>query len=232
MTREAVESGFEHFLDDAIEATAQEFSVARVLKDGSRGPGGAVVDRLLKNSQAVHRTVVEPELNEYRRLTFEQFKLLLDAMESSDDVESYREEILAAGGFTDELCSDLSPTERERVREDLFDHHRQLGQAVEPLLSSPESSFWGAARTELTRGEAEQLVAEHFAFTEPLRANRTAFRMETTIDVADVVGGLARVLGSAAQLDVEYTDEAIRAMRRAEKTVIHEAKRDVDRRFD
>jgi hypothetical protein len=232
VTREAVESGFEQFLDDAIEATAEEFSVARVLKDGRRGPGGAAVDKLLGNSETVHRNVVEPELDEYRRRTVEQFQLLLDAVESGDPIDNHRAEILAAGGFTDEIRSDLPAAERERVRDDLFAHHRQLGQAVEPLLGSPESSFWDAARTELARDEAERLVATHFAFTEPLRTNRAAFEMETTIDVAEVVGGLARILGDGAKFDVEYTDEAIRAMRRAEETVIHEAKREIDRRFE
>lgn len=232
MTREAVESGFERFLDDAIVATAEEFSVARVLKNGSRGPGGAAVDKLLQNSETVHSAVVEPELDEHRNQTLTQFHLLLDAVESSDEIDTYREDILTAGGFTDELRSDLSQAERERVRDALFVHHRRLGQAVEPLLDADESSFWGAAQSELEQPEAKQLVSEHFAFTEPLRTNRNAFEMETTIDVADIVGGLARLLGSAAKLEVEYTDEAMRSMRRAEQTVVHEVTREIDRRFE
>jgi len=50
---------FEWFVDNAIQQTATEFNVSRALRQGVRGPGGATVDRLLKNSD--HR-VVQPEL--------------------------------------------------------------------------------------------------------------------------------------------------------------------------
>ena len=59
MTRDAVMDAFEWFVNNAIQQTATEFSVSRALRQGVRGPGGATVDRLLKNSD--HR-VVQPEL--------------------------------------------------------------------------------------------------------------------------------------------------------------------------
>lgn len=75
------------------------------------------------------------------------------------------------------------------------------------------------------------LVETHFAFTAPLRENRAAFRMETTVDLSDIVGGVARLLGPAATLDVEFTDEALRAMRRAEKQIISETKAEAKSQF-
>jgi hypothetical protein len=55
--------------------------------------------------------------------------------------------------------------------------------------------------------------------------------MATAFDPADVVGGLGSLLGGLPTVEVEYTDEAIRSMRRAEQAVIAETKRDVRRRL-
>lgn len=232
MTRAAVQNGFEAFLADTIEATLEEFSVARALRSASRGPGGVVVDKLLSDSDLLHRRVVQPEIEAYEQQTIEQFDRLLDAVEAETPIEDHREEILAAGTFTDNLRSDLSPKRRERVRDQLFAHHRGLGQAVKPLVESQESSFWDAASVVFSPAEAKELVEVHFAFTGPLRENRDAFAMQTTLDVQSLVGGLAGLFGGNSTYTVEYTEEAIRAMYRAEQRVIHDVTSDLDRKLE
>jgi len=231
VTRNAVETGFEEFLDDVIAATLDEFSVSRALRSGAAGPGGALVDKLATNAGVVHRRVVEPEMETYRRKTIDQFGVILDYAESEADIEACRDEILTAGPFVDALRSDVPDETREQAKEAVLAHYQRLGDAVAPLLASPEPSFWGAARAVLTAEEAVALVETNFAFTAPLRSNRAAFRMETTIDVTDVLGGLARLLGPAPTVEIEYTDEALRAMTRAERVVIAETRREIDRRF-
>jgi len=230
VTREAVVDGFEHFIADVIEETASEFSVSRALRDGMRGPGGRTVDQLLKNSDTLWRRVVEPELDSYREQTVEQFEVILDYVESGEDIETYRDDILDAGSFSDAIRADLPAEQRQTVLDALVDHHQSLGEATRPLVESPESSFWDAARVELTEAKAHDLVEEQFAFTEPLRTHRDAFKLGTTIDTSNVFGGLLGALGGT--FEVEYTTEAIRAMRRAEQTVIRDAKRELDREFD
>ena len=230
MTREAVEDGFEYFLDDAIEATIEEFSVSRALR-GARGPGGAAVDNLVKNAETLHRRVVQPELERYRRQTLAQFRVVLDYVESDADIDAYREQILETGAVVESIRTDVPTERRARVEDELLAHHRGLGEAVTPLLTSPEDSFWDATTAALTREEAETLVSEHFAFTGPLRRNREALKMSTTVEATTVLGSFGRVFPTPT-FEVEYTDEALRAMYRAEQSVVQQANREIDRLFD
>jgi hypothetical protein len=224
-------AAFEWFVDDAIEQTAAEFSVSRALRQGVRGPGGATVDRLLKNSDLLWDRVVQPELDSYREQTVAQFSVLVDAVESDDEIGAYRDEILDAGTFAEAIREDLPPERYRRVEDRLFAHHEQLGTAIAPLVETPESEFWDAARAQLTPDQARELIEEQFAFTAPLREHRDAFALATAVDPGELLGGLGGLLAPST-LEIEYTDEAIRAMRRAEQSVIVDAKRKLDRQFD
>ncbi len=226
MTRAAVQQGFEQFVGDAIEQTATEFSVSAVI-----GGGGGTLDQLIGDSNVLQERVVEPELEEYEQKTVDQFEVILDWVESDEDFDEYAEEILAAGPFTESLRTDLSGEEREAVEEQLLARHRSLGEAVTRLVASEEDEFWAAARAELDKETAAELVEEQFAFTGPLKEHRDAFEMVTTIDPEELLGGLGGMFGGSS-FDVEYTDEAMRAMRHAERAVIAEAKTEVTRRFE
>lgn len=227
MTRQAVREGFEQFVGDAIEQTGQEFDISGVLG----GDGGGMVDKFLGQSSNLHATLVEPELETYRRQTTDQFDLILEYVESGDPIEAYREDILTTGPFSEAIRTDIPVEQRESVRERLLERHQQLGTAVEPLLYSEQSEFWQAARNELSKPEAKDLVEEHFAFTGPLREQRSAFAMTMTFDPESVIGGLGDVLGTSA-MEIDYTDEAIRAMCHAERNVIADALAEIDRRFE
>lgn len=232
VTRAAVRAGFEQFVEDAVEATAEHFDVARALRQGIDGPGASVVDRLLNDSEAVRRRVVEPELAIYRRRTIDQFDVILDYAESEAGIEEFRESILERDAFAEEIRDDVSPKRRRAIVEDLLERHRKLGEAAVPLIESSEEDFWDAVQTTLDRETAKRLVEKRFVITGPIRDHTDAIAMTTTIDPGDVLGGLGGLLGGRLPtLSVEYTDEAVRAMRQAEQTVITDAKREIDRRF-
>ena len=229
MTRRAARSGFEEFVDDALAYTEAEFSVANALGGGGGGRG-KVVDRLLKDAGAVRERVLAPELDAYREQVLAQFDVLLDAVEADEDIEAHREAILASDVYARNIRSELAPERREAVLERLLDRQRGLALAVRPLVEAPEEEFWAAAETAYDRAEMTDLVEEHFAFTAPLADHTAAFRMTTTIDPGAVLGGgfLVRRL---PEIEVEYTEEALRSMRRAERRVIRETKSEIDRRF-
>lgn len=226
MTRAAVEAGFERFVGDAIEQTGEEFSISAVIGDET-----GTLDSLLGDSDILQEKLVEPELEEYRQETVDQFGVILDWVESDDAFEAYADEILATGPFVDSLRDDLSADRRGAVEADLQARHRSLGEAVTELLASDEDDFWAAARAELDRETAAELVEEQFAFIGPLEEHRGAFRMATTIDPEELLGGLGGMFGGST-FDIDYTDEAMRAMRHAEREVIADAKAEVDRRFE
>lgn len=225
MTRAAVMDGFERFVGDAIEQTAAEFSVSRALG----GNEGGIIDQFVGN-ETIHEKLVEPELEEYERKTVAQFGVILDWVESEKPLSEFREEILATGPFVETIRDDLPETRREEVRDNLMDRHRALGEAVEPLVESPETGFWASARARLDRERTDELIERHFAFTGPFREDRKAFEIKKTVDPEELVGGIGGFLGGST-FDVEFTDEALRAMRHAEREVIADAKAEVDERF-
>ncbi len=84
MTREAAIEGVERFVDRTVDATRREFRVGHALRGTRLGPGGAVVDRLGREADALERRVVEPELDTYRRRSIEQFEVVFAYAESDD----------------------------------------------------------------------------------------------------------------------------------------------------
>jgi hypothetical protein len=229
VTREAVVQGYERFVSDAIERTVDEFSLTRAVQNGVEAPGGGVVDKLLKNSGRVRRKVVQPELEMYRDRAFEQFGVLLDYVESGEDIDAYREQLADVGAFENELREDLPDERREEVLDFMMGRYERLGQALVPLLESPEPEFWDAAVAELSADESRNLVEEHFRFTKPLREYPDAFQLVATVNGTDVLGPFGLAFGS---IDVVYTEEATRATTLAEEAVIEDAKREIEQRFD
>lgn len=228
MSRTAARSGFERFLEETVTVTREAFSVRRALRGTGLGVGGAVVDRLRTDFEGLERQVVEPELRTYREQAVAQFEVVLDYAESDAPIEAYRDELLANHSYVDALRPDVSGATRTAVIEQILARNRRLGEGIEPVVARPEDKFWPAVGAAYDREAALALVEEGFPFTGPLREHRTAFTFDVRVDPADVLGGVGSALPSA---EIEYTDEAIRAMTRAERRVVHETKRELDRRF-
>jgi hypothetical protein len=230
MTRAAARSGFETFLDDAVTATRREFSVERALRDTGLGPAGAVVDRVRENAAAVERRVVEPELAAYRDDALAQFDVVLAYASGEEPIDAYADELVARDGFRDALAPDVSDRTATAVETAIVERSGRLGDAVRPIVERPEDGFWPATTAAFDRDEATELVETAFPFTGVLREFPSAFAFEARIEPEEILGGpFASALPSVS---VEYTDEATRAMRRAERRVIEETKREVATRFD
>lgn len=230
MTRAAVEAGTERFVDEILAETAEEFSVARALRGGLTGPGAGLVDRLLSNDGALWRQVVQPEFDARREDVLREFDLVFDYATADADLDAFADDLLAVDMFYRSLRPDVNPDRRAGLRERLLDRYRAIADALEPLLRSPESSFWDAVRAELTVEEAESVIETTFAFTDPVMSYRDAVAFETTFRPGEVLGGGLLTRG-LPPVTVEYTDEAIRAMRRAERRVVHRTTDEVRRRF-
>ena len=232
MTRTAAREGFQAFIADAVEHTYREFDVVAAL-EGTHGPGSDTIDRLLKRSDALNRRVVRPELRAFRTDVIDQFDVLLEYVASGDDIEAYREELLAADRYAQSMRDTLPRDRRERLRSRLLARQRRLGEAIEPIVAAEEDAYWAALLETFDREEALELVEERFTFTGPLREDRDAFVLQTEIDPGDVLSGVGSLLGGVLPtITVEYTDEAVRAMRNAEKQVIADTQVEIEARFD
>lgn len=229
MTRAAVEDAFEEFIDDIVEIAYREFDVVAALR-GESTAGGRFVSKLVKNSSALDRHVVRPELREYKRDALRQFQPILDyAADSDADFADYREVIVENDPSIQYIRRDAPADRQEAAREAILDHHRNLGDAARPLVASAEDEFWAAVEAELTEIEARDLIESHFGFTDPIRTHRDAFAYQTELDPGEVIGG--PLAGAAPTLTLDYTDEVLRVMQRAERTIIDRTLADVDRRY-
>lgn len=235
MTRQAVADGFAKFADQLVDIAYEEFDVVAAVRSGiGGGAGSKVANKLLKNTDTLDRRVVRPELNRYRREILRQFDVVLDFAEAADpDPEDYRERMLEADMYVDALRDSLSRARRQEIRSELVERCCGMGRAARPLVHSSVDDFWPAVEAELDRETAKTLVEEHFSFTGPLRDYENAFRFAVEVDPADILGGIGGLLGGGLPtVEIEFTDEASRVMQRAERQVIRDATREIDRRFD
>jgi hypothetical protein len=229
MTRDAVEQGLDRYLADLVDETYAAFDVAAVLQ-GSRSGGSRAVSKLLKNSRPLERHVVRPKLREYQRTISRQFEPVLDyAAAPEADFSTYADEVLARDLYWETLRRDVRGERREAIRERLLDRQRAFGDALAPLVRADSDDFFEAVVAAYDRQAALSMVEQHFVFTTPLREDRDAFAFQLVVDPGDVLGGLARALPN---LDVDFTDEALRSMRRAEQLVIPRAKTDIEAAYE
>lgn len=230
MTREAVRAGFETFTEDIVDTAYEEFDVVAVLR-GEVSASSRLVSKLLKNSRRLDRRVVRPELRDYRRRILEQFEpVLAYAADGDTAFTDYRDRIRAADVYLDHLRPTVRGDRRRAIEEAQLGRQRRLAEAARPLVDSPESDFWAAAVDALDYDHARDLVETHFTFTDPLREHPGAFVFQTVIDPGDVVGG--PLAGRLPGITVEYTDEVVRVLERAEETVVDRALAELDRRFE
>jgi len=230
VTRAAAEDGFETFLEDTVAATREEFSVERALRGNAIGAvGGRVVDRLRDHAGTLEDRVVEPELVDYRERARRQFGVVLDYVESDDPIDAFREEILAHDTYVSALSPEAPERKRAALIDDVLDRHRRLGDGLAPVVESEYDAFWPAAEAAYDHETARTLVEDAFPFTGPLRRHRDAVTLEVRIEPGEVLGGLASALPGVG---VEYTDEALRAMTRAERRIVGDLTGEIDERFE
>ncbi len=230
MSRRAAEAGVERFVDETVTAVREEFSVERALRGTGLGAGGFLLDRLRENAPALERRVVEPEVADYRERSLEQLRILLDAVERGEPVDAVADELLAVDGYIDALGPTVTPDQRATVADDVLDRLERLGEGIAPIVERPEDEFWAAAEAALDRDAAGRLVEEGFPFTGPLRSHRGLFVFEVRLDPNEVVDG--PFLPQLPTARIEYTDEAIRAMSRAERRIVADLRRELRTRFD
>jgi hypothetical protein len=229
MTRRAAETGLERFTNRTIDATREEFSVGRTLEGTTLGPGGMLVDRLRDNTDLLERHVIEPELDVYRERTIRQFSILLEYVESGEDMTAFEDELLAHDNYMDALKPGVSTATRDGVAAATLDRLRRLAEGIDPIVASPEDDFWAAAESSLDRAAALTLIDDAVRFTRPIREFEGSFVFETGLNPNEIL--TSRLLPSLPTVTVDYTDEAIRSMTAAEERIVRELKDEVETRY-
>ncbi len=211
-------------------AIRREFSLERALRGTGLGLGGRVVDRLRANADALERRIVDPELDAYRERSLDQYRVLLDYVESDEPIDLFEAELLARDSYVEALDPKVTDRQRSAVTDDLLARLRRLGDGIEPIVRQPGDEFWPAAEAALDRAAATTLVEEAFPFTGPLRAHRHCFAFEVEIDPNEMIDG--PFVPTLPSVTVDYTDEAVRAMTKAERQVIRDLTAEIRSRFE
>lgn len=230
MSRRAAEWGFELFLDPTMTAVRREFSVERALRGTGFGLGGRVVDRLRENNDALERQLVAGEFDAYRERSLAQFRVLLDAVESDEEIAAFADELLAHDSYVEAIDETATPAQRAAVAEDVLARLDRLGTGLAPILDRPEDDFWAAAAGAYSQVAATKLVQEAFPFTEPLSTHRGVLTFEVEADPNELLD--SALLPTLPSASIDYTDEAIHAMTWAERQVVADLTEEVRSRFD
>lgn len=154
---------------------------------------------------------------------------MLEYAAGEEPIDAYADAILAHDGYYEALDPTLPDRTVTAVADAIVARNRRLGDAVEPIVETSEREFWPAVRSAFDRDDAIDMVENAFPFTGVLRELPDAFVFEVRIDPGEVMGG--PFAGTLPTVSVEYTEEAARAMRRAERRVIETTKRAVSAEF-
>lgn len=220
MTDTAVKNGFEQFVDETLSATAEEFRIARALRNGAGDAPTRLIDALLGRSTALHRYVVQPELQKYHTEILQQFAVIAAYAADDRGVEPYREQLLSTDTYVDAISPTVSSEKRADIETALLDRSTTLGDAIVPLIRHPSDEFWTTVTETFTEEEAKNFVNTKFRFTQPIDTFPAAFRFETTIDPERLLGPVGALLPATQPFTLDFTEEATVAMKRGEHRII------------
>jgi len=229
MTRDAVETGLHRVVDDIVDAVHEEFDAVRALRQGRpSGPGGVVVNRLVKENRVLDRYVVQPEVDRYRSDARRQVSVMCDAAANDQPIETYRDTLLDADVYYTELDPDVPRDTREAIADAVLARYRTAKETVTPVVEAPEDDFWPAVTSALTYDEALELVRANFSFSEDMREHRDALSFSVRLDPGEILGARGAPLPT---IEIDYTDESLRAMGRAETRVRRDLDREIERQY-
>lgn len=225
MTRTAAEQGIVEVFDVMMTNFIDEFSWERVLQETSLRPGGAIVDKLLDVTDVVESRALEPLLNRYRRNAIEYFQRALDYAEGEVSADAIREEFPAYDENIHILDSTASRAEYRELVDDVVKYYCEVGETIEPVVAHSSDDFWQAVEGSMDEDRAVMVLERSMSFSDILEAHREILDMKLELNPAHILSMPGRVL--APEVSVEYTDEAISALSRAEQRGIRNLSSDI-----
>lgn len=215
MTRTAAERGIAEVFDVIVTNFIDEFSWERVLQKTSLRPGGAIVDKLLDATDVVDSRALEPLLDRYRHSAIEYFQRALDYAEGKVSTDAIRKEFPAYDESIHILDPDASHDEYQTLVDDVVEYYCEVGEALEPLVSHASDDFWRVIQESMNEDQAVMVLDQSMSFSEILEAHRGILDMKLQLNPAHFLSVPGNAL--APEASVEYTDEAIVALSRAER---------------
>lgn len=192
MTEEAVRKQFDAFIDRMSAYVADEVDPLNAVDAPIRIPRGA--------ANAVLRPLVRREVDSVGASFEEKFVIVVDCA-AGDTVEERRDDYLRADAFYTNATRDV----RDELGEELVESLRTMSGNIEPLVESDRDRFWEAVAEVYDEEGAKAAIRDGFDYSETAR--KYAGSVDLTVTVR--AGFLSK--------EIEYTDEAVRALTAAEE---------------
>ena len=206
MTEEAVRRQFDAFIEWMDRYVSEEVNPLNTIDVPIRLPKEAV--------NAALRPLVRQEVDSVGASFERKFVIVVDCA-SGDTVEERREEYLRSDAFYTNADGEV----REEIGRELIENLRTMSDNIRPLVESERDDFWEAV-TEVYDGEgAKAAILDGFDYSK--MARKYADRVDLTVTVR--AGFLKK--------EIEYTDEAVRALTVAEKRLRDDVTKEIERQY-
>ncbi len=206
MTEEAVRNQFDAFIDRMDRYVADEVNPLNAVDVEIRLP-----KRVL---EAVLRPLVRREVDSVGSTFERKFDIVVDCA-AGDTVEERRDEYLRADAF----YVNADESVRDELGRELVESLRTMSSNVRPLVESERDEFWEAVVEEYDEDGAKRAIRDGFDYSKTARK------------YADDVNLTVTVRAGLLSKEIEYTDEAVRALTVAEERLRHDVTEEIERAY-
>lgn len=206
MTEEAVRRQFDAFIERMDRYVAEEVNPMNAVDSRIRLPKGAV--------NAALRPFVRGEVDSVGSSFDRKFDIVVDCA-AGDTVEERRDDYLRADAF----YANADPDVRDELGRELVEGLRTMSENIRPLVESDHDRFWEAVREVYDEEGAKNAILESFDYSGT--AQKYADSVDLTVTVR--AGFLSK--------EIEYTDEAVRALTAAEKRLRRDVTAEIEKLY-
>lgn len=214
MNREKIEEEFHGLLDEVVDGVEEKLDVGKAVKRRSSSDTAA---KMVRDSSRVRSEIIRPEIEQHRKDLKHQFSRIIDLVESDEEVEEVREELLERDVFHNNLKKEVPELE-----EKVIDRFKHLRESMERISESEEENVWEGVREEFSEDEAREFVDRMFGFLEEVEEHEEHLEYRKNIDLSKLSSLLP------FSVDVDYTPEALEVMNESEDEVRLKLEKKID----
>jgi len=203
MTEEAVRRQFDAFIDRMDRYVSEEVNPLNTIDVPIRLPKEIV--------NAALRPLVRREVDSVGSSFERKFVIVVDCA-SGDTVDERREDYLRADAFYTNADEEV----RDEIGRELIENLRTMADNIRPLIKSERDDFWEAVAEVYDEEGAKAAIRDGFDYSDTARR------------YADRVDLIVTVRAGFLKKEIEYTDEAVRALTIAEKRLREDVTKDIE----
>lgn len=210
MTRNAVEKQFHLFIKELSTNAIQEFRPTHIITSSYNTGGLNIISIGEETLKTVLNTPIKTEINEIQQSLERQFDLVLEYLESRKQ-NKIKRKFIKKDFFYKNLQSN-----RKKLKSNLEYRLNRMAEDVEPLVKSNKEDFWMALYENYSEKDSRKFIKRHFSFSDTIDKYKNDLNLTTRINIGLI------------DKKIEYTDEAIRVIKKSEKDLRNKLDKKID----